>query len=115
MSNPAGNSEQGAASLERQLSERTAERDEARLPMAFRCSTGIINLCRADVKPFTDRQIGLVQCFAVQGTGPALSMSHDIIVRQHAGMIEVDTEPGELTEFTLKLPLMSKLSSKSRG
>ena len=27
---------------------------------------GIINLYRADVKPFTDRQIGLVQNFAVE-------------------------------------------------
>jgi signal transduction histidine kinase len=52
---------------------------------------------------------------AGEGTGLGLSMSHDIIVKQHGGMIEVDTEPGEFTEFTVKLPRISKSSSKTRG
>jgi len=52
---------------------------------------------------------------AGEGTGLGLSMSHDIIVKQHGGMIEVDTEPGAFTEFTVRLPRLSKLSSKSRG
>jgi len=31
-------------------------------------------------------------------------MSHDIIVKQHGGRIDVVTEPGHFTEFTIVLP-----------
>jgi signal transduction histidine kinase len=41
---------------------------------------------------------------AGEGTGLGLSMTHDIIVKQHGGQIEVDTEPGSFTEFTIILP-----------
>ncbi len=41
---------------------------------------------------------------AGEGTGLGLSLSHDIIVKQHAGSIEVDTQPGEFTEFRVVLP-----------
>ncbi|HEU0081880.1 MAG TPA: GAF domain-containing protein, partial [Bradyrhizobium sp.] len=44
---------------------------------------------------------------AGEGTGLGLSMSHDIIVKQHGGAIEVDTRPGEFTEFTIRLPRKS--------
>ena len=37
---------------------------------------------------------------AGEGTGLGLSMSHDIIVKQHGGTIDVETEPGQFTEFT---------------
>ncbi len=37
---------------------------------------------------------------AGEGTGLGLSISHDIIVKQHGG-IEVDTQPGEFTEFRI--------------
>ena len=41
---------------------------------------------------------------AGEGTGLGLSLSHDIVVKQHGGTIEVETEPGEFTEFTIVLP-----------
>jgi len=52
---------------------------------------------------------------AGEGTGLGLSMSHDIIVKQHGGTIDVSTEPGQFTEFTVVLPRNSNLSSKTRG
>ena len=39
-----------------------------------------------------------------EGTGLGLSLSHDIVVKQHAGSIEVDTEPGAFTEIRVILP-----------
>ena len=42
-----------------------------------------------------------------EGTGLGLSLSHDIVVKQHAGSIEVDTRPGEFTEFKVILPRMA--------
>jgi two-component system NtrC family sensor kinase len=39
-----------------------------------------------------------------EGTGLGLSMSHDIIVKQHGGRIDVETEPGLFTEFMVVLP-----------
>ena len=41
---------------------------------------------------------------AGEGTGLGLSMSHDIIVKQHGGNIDVDTAPGVFTEFKIILP-----------
>jgi GAF domain-containing protein len=41
---------------------------------------------------------------AGEGTGLGLSMSHDIVVKQHRGTIEVVTEPGSFTEFIITLP-----------
>ena len=41
---------------------------------------------------------------AGEGTGLGLSLSHDIVVKQHGGTIETSTEPGSFTQFTILLP-----------
>jgi len=43
-----------------------------------------------------------------EGTGLGLSMSHDIIVKQHGGSIDVETKPGLFTEFKIVLPRASQ-------
>jgi GAF domain-containing protein len=52
---------------------------------------------------------------AGEGTGLGLSMTHDIIVKQHGGRIDVATELGQFTEFTIVLPRKSNPSSRDRG
>ena len=39
-----------------------------------------------------------------EGTGLGLSISYDIVTQQHGGTIEVDSQQGEFTEFTIRLP-----------
>jgi two-component system NtrC family sensor kinase len=52
---------------------------------------------------------------AGEGTGLGLSMTHDIIVKQHGGRIDVATEPGRFTEFTIVLPRKNNLAGEDRG
>jgi GAF domain-containing protein len=52
---------------------------------------------------------------AGEGTGLGLSMSHDIIAKQHGGTIDVNTEQGHFTEFRIVLPRTSNFAEKSRG
>src|SRR5438477_2024780 len=52
---------------------------------------------------------------AGEGTGLGLSMTHDIIVKQHGGRIDVATEVGQFTEFTIVLPRKSNFSGGDRG
>ncbi len=39
-----------------------------------------------------------------EGTGLGLSISYDIVTQQHGGVIEVESEIGQFTEFTVRLP-----------
>jgi signal transduction histidine kinase len=41
---------------------------------------------------------------AGEGTGLGLSMTHDIIVKQHGGSIDVETKHGQFSEFKIVLP-----------
>jgi two-component system, NtrC family, sensor kinase len=50
-----------------------------------------------------------------EGTGLGLSLSHDIVAKQHAGSIEVDTQPGEFTEFRVILPRSAATSKAGTG
>jgi signal transduction histidine kinase len=52
---------------------------------------------------------------AGEGTGLGLSISYDIIVKQHAGSIEVDTQPGEFTEIRIILPRSAAHLSRERS
>jgi len=39
-----------------------------------------------------------------EGTGLGLSISYDIVTQEHGGTITVDSQIGEFTEFTVRLP-----------
>src|SRR5207244_13079463 len=52
---------------------------------------------------------------ASEGTGLGLSLSYDIIVKQHAGSIDVETQPGAFTEFCIILPRAAASLKKSGG
>jgi signal transduction histidine kinase len=39
-----------------------------------------------------------------EGTGLGLSISYDIVTQQHGGTIEIASEAGQFTEFTIRLP-----------
>ncbi len=41
-------------------------------------------------------------------------MSHDIIVKQHGGTIDVETQPGEFTEFKIVLPRTGHVQDRKR-
>ena len=52
---------------------------------------------------------------AGEGTGLGLSLSHDIVVKQHGGMLEVSTEPGSYTQFTIVLPRAARGAPAKAG
>ena len=41
---------------------------------------------------------------AGEGTGLGLSLSYDIVVKQHGGQLTVDSRPDVFTEFVVTLP-----------
>src|SRR6516162_9848934 len=48
-----------------------------------------------------------------EGTGLGLSISWDIVTQQHGGIIAVDSQPGEFTEFTIRLPRNGQVAESS--
>jgi two-component system NtrC family sensor kinase len=50
-----------------------------------------------------------------EGTGLGLSISYDVVTQQHGGTITVDSEVGEFTEFTVRLPRHRYASTAGRG
>ena len=44
-----------------------------------------------------------------------LSMSHDIIVKQHGGTIDIDTQPDSFTEFIITLPRAAMVQARAGG
>ena len=40
-----------------------------------------------------------------EGTGLGLSLTYDIIVKQHDGELKVETKEGEGTEFIIQIPV----------
>jgi signal transduction histidine kinase len=52
---------------------------------------------------------------AGEGTGLGLSLSHDIVVKQHGGTIEVASVPDEFTEFIIRLPRHLRAAAGKSG
>jgi signal transduction histidine kinase len=50
-----------------------------------------------------------------EGTGLGLSISYDIINQQHGGSIEVESEVGKYTEFTVRLPRARRAGGTAAG
>ena len=48
---------------------------------------------------------------AGEGTGLGLSLSYDIVVKEHSGEMTVDSQPGEFTVFRVTLPRTLKISA----
>src|SRR5204863_8059765 len=51
---------------------------------------------------------------AGEGTGLGLSMTHDIVVKQHGGRIDVETELGIFTEVIVILPRSNGTGATSK-
>jgi GAF domain-containing protein/nitrogen-specific signal transduction histidine kinase len=50
-----------------------------------------------------------------EGTGLGLSISYDIVTQQHGGSIAVESEVGQYTEFTVRLPRARRAAAASSG
>jgi signal transduction histidine kinase len=45
------------------------------------------------------------------GTGLGLSLSYDIVVKEHGGSLQVETTEGEGTEFIITLPMKREIAT----
>ena len=50
-----------------------------------------------------------------EGTGLGLSMTYDIIVKQHGGRIDIETEPGVFTEFIITLSRDNGIATRPKS
>jgi signal transduction histidine kinase len=50
-----------------------------------------------------------------QGTGLGLSISHEIIAVQHHGTLDVESSPGQHTEFVIRLPRAAAATNAASG
>ena len=57
---------------------------------------------------FTTKKIG-------EGTGQGLSIAHNVVVKEHGGSIEIETEVGRGTTFVVRLPLDAPVSRAARS
>ena len=57
---------------------------------------------------FTTKEVG-------KGTGLGLAIAYDIVVNKHGGRIDVSSEIGVGTIFTIILPVASKVSGESES
>ena len=69
--------------------------------------TGIPESARARIfEPFfTTKAVG-------KGTGQGLAIAHLVVVKQHGGTIEFETERGQGTTFIVRLPLQSSAAQE---
>ncbi len=55
---------------------------------------------------FTTKPVG-------RGTGLGLSISYQIVVQQHQGQLICQSQPGQGTEFTIRIPIIDAYPSQT--
>jgi signal transduction histidine kinase len=88
---------------------------EGRITVSTSIADDCVSICIADngcgIKPeardkifdpfFTTKEVG-------RGTGQGLAIARSIVVDKHGGQIDIDTEVGVGTRFTVKLPVKGR-------
>jgi len=101
--------EMDGADYEPQILVRSHQRDETVEILVRDNGTGMPDEVRARIfEPFfTTKPTG-------EGTGLGLSLSYDIVAKQHGGEFDVQSEEGQFTEFRIVLPLHNDLNIANR-